>query len=311
MKKSDQMTYYDPTASEDLKTYLQDISEALLLSANEEKVLSKAIHDAIAAEARIGTAEELPSDEATIVNGEEAREKLTRANLRLVVSIAKRYRNRGLQFLDLIQEGNLGLMRAVDKFDYERGFRFSTYATWWIRQSVIKAIGDQTGAIRMPQHVAEELSRLYQAQRNLQQALLRDPTPDEIAEKLDTSREHVVELLQYATDVISLEQQVSSENNSAFSDSMEDKAATQPDESASLDSVVSAIREVLKTLSPEDRDVMAYRFGFDGERPHSLDETAKKFNKTRERLRQTEQKAIARLRRPEFADVLRELWEDY
>lgn len=305
------MNYFDPAGTDDLRTYLQDIAETPLLSVEDERRLSQAIKDSIAASERIAASQEELCDKRKVQEGEIAREKLTRANLRLVVSIAKRYRNRGPAFLDLIQEGNIGLMKAVEKYDHQRGFRFSTYATWWIRQAITKAIGDQAGAIRVPQHVAEELSQLYAVQRQLQQDFLRDPSTEEIALRMSVSREHVTDLLQYAAQAVSLEQQIGSESTSAlFSDLMVDVSATQPDESASKESVVAAIREILEILSPEDREVMSYRFGFDGDRPHSLDETAKKFKRTKEKLRQVEQKAIARLRRPEFSTVLRGLWEE-
>lgn len=304
------MTYQDPSTAEDLRTYLKEISETPLLSGEEEKRLSKAIAEAIYAQQRIGTPEQSPSDLRIVREGNKAREELTKANLRLVVSIAKRYRSRGLPFLDLIQEGNIGLMKAVEKFDYQRGFKFSTYATWWIRQSILKAIGDQSRAIRVPQHVMEELVQLYRLQRQLQQELSREPTVDELATILEIPRDRVLELLQYSIDAISLEHQIGSEGSSVLSDVMEDVNAPQPDESAYRESVVDSIRELIKMLDSPDREIMAYRFGFDGDSPHSLDETAKKFHKTRERLRQIEQKAIARLRRPELEEVLRGLWEE-
>lgn len=304
------MTYQDPSTAEDLRTYLKEISETPLLSGDEEKILSKTIAEAINAQQRIGTPDQSPSDLRMVQAGDNAREDLTKANLRLVVSIAKRYRNRGLPFLDLIQEGNIGLMKAVEKFDYLRGFKFSTYATWWIRQSILKAIGDQSRAIRVPQHVMEELVQLYRLQRQLQQELSREPTVEELAITLEIPRDRVLELLQYSIDAISLEHQIRPESGSVLSDFMEDVNALQPDESAYRESVVDSIREVMKTLESPHREIMAYRFGFDGESPHSLDETAKKFHKTREKLRQTEQKAIARLRRPELDEVLRGLWEE-
>lgn len=304
------MTYYDPSSTDDIRTYLKDIAETPLLQGEEERHLSQLIMESITARNRLGTPDEQPDDRRKIEMGDLARETLTKSNLRLVVSIAKRYRNRGLPFLDLIQEGNIGLMRAVEKFDYERGFKFSTYATWWIRQAIVKAIGDQVRAIRVPQHVMDELVQLYKVQRQLQQDFSREPSVEEIAEKMGESRERVLELMQFSVDAVSLEQQIGSENDSVLSDIVEDESATKPDESVSRDSMIEAISEVLQGLQPQERLIMAYRFGLDGERPHSLDETAKQFGRTREKLRQIEQKAIARLRRPEFSTILRGLWQE-
>ncbi|NNN18901.1 MAG: sigma-70 family RNA polymerase sigma factor [Acidimicrobiaceae bacterium] len=304
------MTYHDPNPVEDIRIYLKEIAETPLLRADEERKLSQTILESIAAQSRVGTPKEKPQDLRRIKAGDYARERLTKANLRLVVSIAKKYRNRGVPFSDLIQEGNIGLMRAVDKFNYARGFKFSTYATWWIRQSIVKAIGDQSRAIRVPQHVMDELIQLYVVQRQLQQSLSREPTMEELAKKMDMPRSHVLDLLQYSADAISLEQQIGFENDAVFSDVVEDESATQPDENVSREAIGAAIREVLQSLPSDDREIMAFRFGLDCDRPHSLDETAKKFDKTKERLRQAEQKAITRLRRPELAEVLKGLWEE-
>lgn len=304
------MSYYDSQATEDVRRYLKDIAETPLLHVDEERKLSQRILESIEAQKRVGTPEEDPEDQGRVADGLRAREALTKANLRLVVSIAKKYRNRGLPFSDLIQEGNIGLMRAVEKFDYSRGFKFSTYATWWVRQSIIKAIGDQSRAIRVPQHVAEELAQLYMVQRRLQQSLSREPTLDELAESMEMPVVHILELMQYSSDAVSLEQQVGFENDSILSDIVEDESATKPDENVSREATVTAIREVLLLLPPDDREIMSYRFGLDCDRPHSLDETAKKFNRTKEKLRHIEQKAIVRLRRPELSEVLKGLWEE-
>lgn len=303
------MTNLDPFSSEDMRVYLKEIAETPLLSAPEERELSHSILEAVEARKRIETPNELPGDRSKIIEGDIAREKLTKANLRLVVSIAKKYRNRGLPFLDLIQEGNIGLMRAVEKFDCERGFKFSTYATWWIRQAIVKAIGDQGRAIRVPQHVIDELVQVYKTQRDLQQDLTREPTSEEIAKALGVSHERILELMRYSVDPVSLEQQVNPDSDSVLSDLVEDEGATRPDDSVSRDAVGNAINEILEFLGGDDREVMEFRFGLNGSRPHSLDETARAFNKSREKVRQIEQKAIARLRRPELSDVLRGLWE--
>ncbi len=304
------MSNYDSQATEDVRRYLREIAETPLLHVEEERRLSQRILEALEAQKRLGTSEEDPGDQRRVADGLHAREGLTKANLRLVVSIAKKYRNRGLPFLDIIQEGNIGLMRAVEKFDYSRGFKFSTYATWWVRQSIIKAIGDQSRAIRVPQYVAEELAQLFMVQRRLQQSSSREPTLDELAENMEVPVAHILELMQYSSDAVSLEQQIGAENDSTFSDVVEDESATKPDENVSRDAIVTAIREVLLLLPSADREIMSYRFGLDCDRPHSLDETAKKFSRTKEKLRHIEQKAIVRLRRPELSEVLKGLWEE-
>lgn len=304
------MSYFDSSRTDDIRTYLKEIAETPLLRPDEERALSKVISESVGVQRRVGTVGERQGDQEILEAGERARERLTRANLRLVVSIAKRYRNRGVPFPDLIQEGNIGLMKAVEKFDYSRGFKFSTYATWWIRQSIFKAIGDQSRAIRVPQHVTEELVRLYKVQRGLQQSLSRDPTPEELGEKLDMHPGRVLELMRYSSDAVSLEQQIGSDVDSVLSDVVEDESAVKPDETVSREAVVGAIRDVMQVLSENDRAIMSYRFGLDCDRPHSLDETAKKFARTREKLRQVEQKALAQLRRPEFSEALKALWEE-
>ncbi len=304
------MSYFDSSRTDDIRTYLKEIAETPLLRPDEERALSKVISESVDVQRRVGTVGERQGDPEILEAGERARERLTRANLRLVVSIAKRYRNRGVPFPDLIQEGNIGLMKAVEKFDYSRGFKFSTYATWWIRQSIFKAIGDQSRAIRVPQHVTEELVRLYKVQRGLQQSLSRDPTPEELGEKLDMHPGRVLELMRYSSDAVSLEQQIGSDVDSVLSDVVEDESAVKPDETVSREAVVGAIRDVMQVLSENDRAIMSYRFGLDCDRPHSLDETAKKFARTREKLRQVEQKALAQLRRPEFSEALKALWEE-
>ncbi len=304
------MSDFNSSFSEDVRTYLKEIAETPLLRAEEERRLAQTIRQSAEAQGRTGTPEERPQDWRRIKAGESARERLTKANLRLVVSIAKKYRNRGVPFLDLIQEGNIGLMRAVEKFDFERGFKFSTYATWWIRQSIVRAISDQSRAIRVPQHVMEELARLYVVQRQLQQSYSREPTTDELAEEMEITRERIIELLEYSAGAVSLEQQVGPETDSVLSDVVEDDHATQPDESVSKRSMLEAIREVLQTLPSNDTEIMSFRFGIDCDGPHSLEETAKKFNKPKEKIRQIEQKAIARLRRPELSELLKGLWEE-
>lgn len=294
----------------DLKAYLKDISKVPLLSADEEKELGKLVAGSIEASMRIGTSDEQPDDVTAVSKGDAAREKLASSNLRLVVSIAKRYRNRGLPFFDLIQEGNVGLIRAIERFDYKRGFRFATFATWWIRQQILSSIGDQTQAIRIPRHVKVELDMLKLVELQFEQEMHRQPTLTELTSKSNLPKERVIALLQYSVDQISIDQTVGFSGYSTLSDFIEDTHAQNPHDDIDREAVSDAIHGVLELLNPEDIDLLKFRFGIDYERPHSLDETANKFKVSRLKVRQIEQTTILRLRKPEYSWILKGILEE-
>ncbi len=259
-----------------VKMYLKDIGRVPLLQPEEETELARKMMD---------------GDEA-------AKQLLSEANLRLVVSIAKRYMGRGMQFLDLIQEGNLGLMKAVEKFDYQKGFKFSTYATWWIRQAITRAIADQARTIRIPVHMVETINKLIRVSRRLLQELGREPTPEELAREMDIPEERVREIQKIAQDPVSLETPIGEEEDSHLSDFIEDEGSTAPNDAVSYTMLKEQLLGVLDTLTPREEKVLRLRYGLDDGRPRTLEEVGKEFNVTRERIRQIEAKALRKLRHP-------------
>ncbi|MGH9044107.1 MAG: RNA polymerase sigma factor RpoD [Acidimicrobiales bacterium] len=311
---------YQGSGSEDpVHTYLKEIGKVALLNAELEVDMAKRIEEGLFAAARLEAFEgeaggesstDLSRDRRLVRKGRQAKEVLIEANLRLVVSIAKRYRNRGLAFLDLIQEGNLGLMRAVEKFDYTKGFKFSTYATWWIRQAITRAIADQARTIRIPVHMVETSNKVVWAQRQLLQELGREPTAEELASRVEFPIERVREIQRINQDTVSLEQPVGDEDDFSLSDLIEDRAAVVPDDAATRAMLDQAVREALAYLSHREQDVVRMRFGLDDGKIRTLEEVGKAFGVTRERVRQIESKTLAKLRRPDAAYLLRDYLED-
>jgi RNA polymerase primary sigma factor len=308
-------------AEDPVHTYLKEIGKVELLSAELEVEMAKRVEEGLAAAARLAALEgegdgsvEPSSDPAKdrriARRGQQAKDVLIEANLRLVVSIAKRYRNRGLAFLDLIQEGNLGLMRAVEKFDYTKGFKFSTYATWWIRQAITRAIADQARTIRIPVHMVETINKVVWAQRQLLQELGREPTAEEIASRVEFPIERVREIQRINQDTVSLEQPVGDEDDFSLSDLIEDRAAVVPDDAATRAMLDQAVREALAYLSHREQDVVRMRFGLEDGKIRTLEEVGKAFGVTRERVRQIESKTLAKLRRPDAAYLLRDYLEE-
>lgn len=269
-----------------VRMYLKEIGRVPLLSATEEITLAKTIERGNSADA---TEEEIKA-------GTVAKKKLTDANLRLVVSIAKRYVGRGMLFLDLIQEGNLGLLKAVDKFDYSKGYKFSTYATWWIRQAITRAIADQARTIRIPVHMVETINKLIRISRQLLQDKGREPLPEEIAEKMDIPVERVREIMKIAQEPVSLETPIGEEEDSHLGDFIEDSEAVAPDDAASFILLKEQIEDVFSCLTDRERKVLYLRFGLKDGRPRTLEEVGQHFNVTRERIRQIEGKALSKLR---------------
>ncbi|MDE7464691.1 MAG: RNA polymerase sigma factor RpoD [Clostridiales bacterium] len=267
-----------------VKVYLKDIGKIPLLSADEETQLAKLMSD----------------------GDEDAKTKLSEANLRLVVAIAKRYVGRGMQLLDLIQEGNLGLMKAVEKFDYTKGFRFSTYATWWIRQAITRAIADQARTIRIPVHMVETINKLSRTNRILVQKLGRDPTPEEIAEEMGLPVERVVEIQRISQDPVSLEMPVGEEEDSHLGDFLEDEKSKAPQDFAEAGMLREQLAAVLNTLTPREEMVIRLRYGLDDARPRTLEDVGREFGVTRERIRQIEAKALRKLRHPNRSKRLKD-----
>jgi RNA polymerase primary sigma factor len=306
------------SAADPVHMYLKEIGKVKLLDAALEVELAERIVAGNEASERLasfvgGAGESYPnrsSDRMLVRRGQAAKEALIEANLRLVVSIAKRYRNRGLAFLDLIQEGNLGLMRAVEKFDHTKGFKFSTYATWWIRQAITRASADQARTIRIPVHMVETINKVVWAQRQLLQELGREPSAEEVAGRVDFSIERVREIQRINQDTVSLEQPMGDEDDFSLSDLIEDREAVVPDDAAARMMLDDAVREALGHLSPREQDVVRLRFGLEDGKIRTLEEVGKAFGVTRERIRQIEAKTLAKLRRPESAQLLRDYLDE-
>ena len=295
--------------SDPVRMYLQEIGRFPLLTPQQEVELAMQAEAGTMAEEQLGDGGSLTADERLILEravrqADKARKRLVEANLRLVVSIAKKYVGRGLVLLDLIQEGNLGLIRAVEKFDYRKGFKFSTYATWWIRQAVTRALADQARTIRVPVHMVETINKLARAQRTLVQVLGRDPTIEEIAEELELDPHKVSELRRIAQDPVSLETPLGEEDDSTLGDFVEDTDAEIPVETAAFHLLQSYLSLTLEALSERERDVLVMRFGLADGKVRTLEEVGDHFNVTRERIRQIETKALAKLRQPARAKKL-------
>jgi RNA polymerase primary sigma factor len=304
------------TASADsVRAYLKQIGKVALLNAEEEVDLAKRIEAGLYAAERLRQAEEAGEKLATqarrdlrwiVRDGERAKNHLLEANLRLVVSLAKRYTGRGMAFLDLIQEGNLGLIRAVEKFDYTKGYKFSTYATWWIRQAITRAMADQARTIRIPVHMVEVINKLGRIQRELLQDLGREPTPEELAKEMDITPDKVLEIQQYAREPISLDQTIGDEGDSQLGDFIEDSEAVVAVDAVSFTLLQDQLQSVLQTLSEREAGVVKLRFGLTDGQPRTLDEIGQVYGVTRERIRQIESKTMSKLRHPSRSQVLRD-----
>jgi RNA polymerase primary sigma factor len=308
--RAGEMGSFDP-----VRMYLKEIGKVPLLTAEQEVTLAQRI------EAGLHAAEQLESDgfrsdeeqaslEAVATDGELAKRQLTEANLRLVVSIAKRYVGRGMALLDLVQEGNLGLIRAVEKFDYTKGFKFSTYATWWIRQAITRAIADQARTIRIPVHMVETMNKVLRVQRQMLQELGREPTVEEVAAKVEMTPDRVREIQRIAQEPVSLETPVGEEDDSFLGDFVEDPAAVAPATAAARALLTEAIVEALEELNDRERQVVRLRFGLDDGQVRTLEEVGKEFGVTRERIRQIESKTLAKLRHPTRSQRLRDYLEE-
>ncbi|HEX8006443.1 MAG TPA: RNA polymerase sigma factor [Trebonia sp.] len=294
-----------------VKDYLKQIGKVPLLNAEQEVELAKRIEAGLFAEEKLAEGGGLTADQRIDLewiaeDGRRAKNHLLEANLRLVVSLAKRYTGRGMLFLDLIQEGNLGLIRAVEKFDYTKGYKFSTYATWWIRQAITRAMADQARTIRIPVHMVEVINKLARVQRQMLQDLGREPTPEELAVELDMTPEKVVEVQKYGREPISLHTPLGEDGDSEFGDLIEDSEAIQPGEAVSFTLLQEQLHSVLDTLSEREAGVVSMRFGLTDGQPKTLDEIGKVYGVTRERIRQIESKTMSKLRHPSRSQVLRD-----
>ena len=295
-----------------VKDYLKQIGKVSLLNAEQEVELAKRIEAGLFAEEKLAErGAGPPASSGSTWSGlprtaRRAKDHLLEANLRLVVSLAKRYTGRGMLFLDLIQEGNLGLIRAVEKFDYTKGYKFSTYATWWIRQAITRAMADQARTIRIPVHMVEVINKLARAQRQMLQDLGREPTPDELAVELDMTPEKVIEVQKYGREPISLHTPLGEDGDSEFGDLIEDSEAIQPGEAVSFTLLQEQLHSVLDTLSEREAGVVSMRFGLTDGQPKTLDEIGKVYGVTRERIRQIESKTMSKLRHTSRSDLLRD-----
>jgi RNA polymerase primary sigma factor len=288
-----------------VRMYLKEIGRVPLLSMEQEKSLAMRIEAGELEARRNGSA-----DWSVVDSGEEAKRQLTEANLRLVVSIAKKYVGRGMLFLDLIQEGNLGLIRAVEKFDYRKGYKFSTYATWWIRQAITRALADQARTIRIPVHMVETINRLIKVSRQLLQELGREPSVEEIAEAMSLTPEKVREVMKISQEPISLETPIGEEEDSHLGDFIEDQEAVAPAEAASVMLLKEKMQDVLQNLTERERKVLVLRFGLEDGHQRTLEEVGQEFGVTRERIRQIEAKALRKLRHPSRGKALKDYWSN-
>ncbi|MEA4943674.1 MAG: RNA polymerase sigma factor [Propionicimonas sp.] len=294
-----------------VKDYLKQIGKVALLNAEQEVTLAKRIEAGLFAEETLNENPGIDSDQVVDLewiteDGRRAKNHLLEANLRLVVSLAKRYTGRGMLFLDLIQEGNLGLIRAVEKFDYTKGYKFSTYATWWIKQAITRAMADQARTIRIPVHMVEVINKLARVQRQMLQDLGREPTPEELAKELDMTPEKVVEVQKYGREPISLHTPLGEDGDSEFGDLIEDSEAVVPAEAVNFTLLQEQLHDVLDTLSEREAGVVSMRFGLTDGQPKTLDEIGKVYGVTRERIRQIESKTMSKLRHPSRSQVLRD-----
>ena len=298
-----------------VRMYLKEIGKVALLTPEEEVALAQGIASGSEAKAQLeeleAMGEEIPAEvkealDKLIAEGERCKQRLAEANLRLVVSIAKRYVGRGMLFLDLIQEGNLGLIKAVEKFDFTKGYKFSTYATWWIRQAITRAIADQARTIRIPVHMVETINKVIRVSRQLLQELGHDPSPEEIAEEMGMPVDKVREILKIAQEPVSLETPIGEEEDSHLGDFIPDEDASEPSEAASFTLLKEQLVEVLATLTPREEKVLKLRFGIEDGRTRTLEEVGKEFHVTRERIRQIEAKALRKLRHPSRSKKLKD-----
>jgi RNA polymerase primary sigma factor len=303
----------DTSTADGVRMYLREIGQVDLLTGDDERRLAQLIEEGHRAAERVDEGVIDPAEVRLMMRavqrGQRAKSELTQANLRLVVSIAKRYSGRGMQLLDLIQEGNLGLMRAVDKFDHTKGFKFSTYATWWIRQAITRSIADQARTIRIPVHMVEHMNRLTRMRRQMHQELEREPTVEELAVKLQLEPERVRELLRISQDPLSLDSPVGEEDESNLGDFIMDSSTDGPADAATKTMLTEAVEDVLGELSEREQEIVRMRFGLDGGQAKTLEEVGKQFGVTRERIRQIEAKTLAKLRHPQRSHRLREFLE--